>query len=80
MKDYEIIPFDEALMADAGALLAARHRRDRQTLPELPERFEDPSVAAGAVTASFGQAGASGVAAVRGSQMLGYMIGRPTID
>lgn len=80
MKDYEIIPFAEALAADAGALLAARHRRDRQTLPDLPERFEDAAAAAGAVSASFSQAGASGVAAVRGSQLLGYMIGRPTID
>lgn len=80
MRDYEIVPFHEALCADAGALLAARHRRDRQALPELPERFEEPTTAAAAVAASFSQPGASGVAAVRGSQLLGYMIGRPTID
>ena len=60
--------------------MAARHRRDRESLPDLPDRFEDPAEAAAAVSASFGQAGASGVAAVRGSQLLGYMIGRPVID
>ena len=80
MNRFEIVPFDEELVADASRLLAQRHRRDRATLPDLPAGFETPAAAAAAVSATLELAGTTGVAAVRDSQLLGYMMGRPTID
>ena len=44
-----IIPFNHDLLPQAGELLAERHHKDRLTFPELPERFEDPKIAARAV-------------------------------
>jgi len=78
--NIEIVPFQDKHSEEAGALLAERHRRDRLRLPELPARFENPAAAAVAVAATWQQAGAIGVAALRAGRLLGYMLGRPLID
>ena len=57
----------------AGALLAARHTRERQRFPLLPAAYEDPALAAELVegTLSFGD----GVAAVdEQGQLAGFLI------
>ncbi len=76
----DIIPFTEDMLAEAGTLLAQRHRRDRLSLPELPVRFEDPAVAVAAVQAGLGREHAAGLAAVGGDRLLGYLIGDLVID
>jgi len=78
--NIEIVPFQDKHSEEAGALLAERHRRDRLRLPELPARFENSAAAAAAVAATWQQAGAIGVAALRAGLLLGYMLGRPLID
>jgi len=78
--NIEIVPFQDKHSEEAGALLAERHRRDRLRLPELPARFETSAAAAAAVAATWQQAGAIGVAALRAGLLLGYMLGRPLID
>ena len=44
MSGPEIVPFAEKHVADAAALLAARHARHREAEPLLPE-LEDPVAA-----------------------------------
>ena len=53
---FDLRPFDAGMIAEAGRLLAQRHRRDRMAMPTLPARFEDPEVAAQAVDADLGTA------------------------
>jgi GNAT superfamily N-acetyltransferase len=77
---FHIIPFTEDLLPAAGTLLAQRCRRDRLVLPELPDRFEDPAVAATAVQAGLDREHASGVAALDGDNLLGYLLGDLVID
>jgi ribosomal protein S18 acetylase RimI-like enzyme len=78
--NIEIIPFHDDLIAQAGELLAARHRRDRSALPELPARFEDPQTASAAITALWHKPRATGSAAMKDGQLMGYMIGETVID
>lgn len=76
----QIVAFSAAHLPGAGALLAARHKRDRQALPALPERFEQAEAAQAAVAAALERPHASGVAAVNGDRLLGYLIGELTFD
>ncbi len=69
--------FESDDAAEAGALLAERHRRHRLAQPLLPARYEDPAVAAREVRAAFEADGASGVVAVRDGRIVGYLIGAP---
>lgn len=77
---FEIVPFDITLISEAGSLLAARHRRDRIVLPLLPERFEQVEAASQAVQATWQKPDATGVAALDGGKLLGYMIGERVIQ
>jgi hypothetical protein len=76
----ELAPFQDNFIADAGALLASRHRRDRLIFPELPPRFEDPLVAREAVEVVWRHPDSSGVAAIEDGRLLGYLIGDVSID
>ena len=67
-----VVALTEADADAAGALLAARHARERKQLPLLPRGFEDPARAADLVrrTLSF----CDGVAAVgEGGSMVGFL-------
>jgi GNAT superfamily N-acetyltransferase len=75
----EIVPFEPAWIPAAGALLAERHRRDRQAWPALPARFEDPAAAETAVAAAWRRPRVSGVAAVADGRLLGYLLGEIVI-
>ena len=68
MSRLEIVPFADKHVADAAALLAARHARHREAEPLLPE-LEDPLAA---VEAEWSQEGASGVFSRHG-----YLIAAP---
>ena len=61
-SEVEILAFDDGLIAEAGALLAAQHRRNRTLLPELPARFQDGSIGSQAVAALWRQTAARGMA------------------
>lgn len=77
MARLEIRPFSDEFLAPAGELLAARHRAHRATEPLLPDRYEDPAVAAAEVDALTQAEGASGAVALRGGRAVGYLIGAP---
>jgi ribosomal protein S18 acetylase RimI-like enzyme len=61
----------------AAALLAARQRAHRAAEPRLPARFDEPAACRPLVEESLAMAGASGVVALRGGRVAGYLIGRP---
>ena len=76
----DFVPFHDEFLTGAAELLAARHRRDRGALPELPARFEDPTIARQAVEATWRRPRTSGVAALSDGRLVGYLIGDVTID
>ncbi len=75
-----IVPFHPDLIPEAGALLAQRHQRDRVSMPELPDRYEDPAVAQAAVEAVWRRENAGGVAALDNGRLVGYLIGDMVFD
>ncbi|MBC8160378.1 MAG: GNAT family N-acetyltransferase, partial [Roseiflexaceae bacterium] len=75
-----IVPFSHDMVEQAGAMLAQRHAADRAALPLLPVRFEHTAASTAAVAAVLARPHASGVAAMIGGRMLGYLIGDMVFD
>lgn len=76
----DLVMFKEEYLPQAAELLAARHRNERRTLSELPVVFESKDAAFNAVKAAWKRENASGVAAIRDRQLVGYIIGRLVTD
>ena len=70
-----VVPFGEAHIEPAAALLAARHRQDRTWVPELPSQFEDPAASAAVLHELCAQDGKEGVAALHDGSLVGFMLG-----
>jgi GNAT superfamily N-acetyltransferase len=70
-----ILPLEHDHLPAAGALLAARHGRDRAVRPGLPARFEDPAMAAQAVRAALQRPHAAGYAALVNGKVVAYLAG-----
>jgi ribosomal protein S18 acetylase RimI-like enzyme len=68
------------MLPDAAVLLSLRHRRQRAARPELPVDFEGAIAARAAVEAVWRREGASGVAALSGARLQGYMVGEMVLD
>jgi GNAT superfamily N-acetyltransferase len=66
------------MIPEAGKLLAKRHKHNRKHLPLLPERFEEPQVAAQAVDTLWNKKYKNGYAALCDGQMVAYLIGETT--
>lgn len=77
MTRPEILPFTSEHLADAGRLLAARHRRHRAAQPDLSPAFEDAGTAQESVAAAFTTDDASGAVAVRDGAVVGFVVGAP---
>jgi GNAT superfamily N-acetyltransferase len=80
MTRLEIRPFSEEFVPHAGELLAERHRAHRRAEPLLPERYEAPAAAAEQVGALAQGDGASGVVGLRGSRVVGFLVGTRKSD
>ena len=74
-----VVPFDEAHVAPAAELLAARHRRDRAWTPDLSPQFEDPAATGPVLQQLCAQDGLDGVAALRDGSLVGFMLGAPEL-
>jgi ribosomal protein S18 acetylase RimI-like enzyme len=74
-----IVPFTADHLTQAGELLAARHRRERTVLPDLPAYHAEAAGARTAVAARW-QPHTSGAAAFDGERMLGFLFGDPVVD
>ena len=70
-------PFRADDISAAGALLAERHRTHRLSCQLLSPRYEDQPAAAAEVAAAFALPGASGAVAVRGGDIVGFLLGAP---
>lgn len=77
MTRPEIQPFTDEHLADAGRLLAARHRRHRAAQPDLSPAFEDAATAQERVRAALAADDASGAVALRGDTVVGFLLGAP---
>jgi ribosomal protein S18 acetylase RimI-like enzyme len=73
MPDLEIRPFSDGHLDDAARLLAARHERHRQAEPLLPEATDFRAE----IEREWREDGASGVAALSGDQLVGYLVASP---
>jgi GNAT superfamily N-acetyltransferase len=73
----DIRPFADEHLAEAAALLAARHRRHRAAEPLLPAAFEGAAAARAELEEAWGAEGASGAAAFRDGRLVGYLVGAP---
>jgi ribosomal protein S18 acetylase RimI-like enzyme len=71
----DVRPFTEEYLDDAARLLAERHRRHRTAEPLLPER---PDLAA--EVGALWEKGASGAIALRGGEVVGYVLGTRLAD
>lgn len=75
MHAPELRELTEADLAEAGALLAARHRAQRAVVPALDPSYEQPPVARTAIEELWRQDDATGTAAVREGRVVGYLVG-----
>src|SRR5215213_6214915 len=77
VERVEIRPFDTDALDGAARLLADRHRAQRAVTPELDARFEDPVETRREIEELLARDGADGAIAIRGDEVVGYMIGTP---
>jgi GNAT superfamily N-acetyltransferase len=73
MPDLQIRPFSEEHLEAAAPLLAARHERHRRAEPLLPEVTDFRTE----IEREWQLEGASGVAALSGDRLVGYLFGAP---
>lgn len=72
-----IIPFTTEHLPAAGALLAQRHRIQREHQPLLPARFESAQTAQALIESLWATKGARGYALVADEALHGFLISRP---
>jgi hypothetical protein len=75
MTRLDIRPFSDEFLPHAGELLAARHRAHRAAEPLLSARYENAEAAAAEVEALARSEGASGAVALRGTRVVGFLLG-----
>ena len=73
-------PFDERHLDGAASLLAGRHRAQRLVESGLDPAFEEPAACRAEIEALLPADGTSGVAAVAGENIVGYLLGTPLAD
>lgn len=68
------VQFEKAYITQMAELLALRHTAERQRFPFLPERFESPIEAEKLLVEEMEKPYVSGVVALRGEEVIGYML------
>lgn len=76
----DIISFADEHLGAAGELLARRHRASRQAEPLLPARFEQQETTQAAVEDVWRTPGTTGMAAMDGAQLRGFLLGTAQIN
>lgn len=79
-EKMKVVTFQHAHIEAAGMLLSARHAAEREKTPSLPKLFEEPLHARQVIDALLEKENVSGVAAFRGAELIGYMLGRLETD
>ena len=75
-----IVELTDDHVDDAAGLLAERHRAQRVVEPGLDPAYEDPAAARAEIVVVRERQGASGVAAVAGGRLEGFLVGAPLED
>jgi GNAT superfamily N-acetyltransferase len=75
MSRLEVRPIEPEHVAEAGALLAARHRDHRSMRPLLSPAYQEVDAAAAELGAAMQQEHASGAVALQGGKMIGFLVG-----
>ena len=70
-----LVPFAADHLEPAAALLAARHRRDRVGVPDLPPTYEDVDATSPILRELVASDGMRGVVALRDGLVTGYLLG-----
>ena len=73
----EVRAFTDDVIDDAAPLLASRHRQQRTAEPGLSPVYEDVAAARTEIATLAAKEGASGAVAIRGGQVVGYLVGAP---
>lgn len=73
----ETRPLAEEDLASSARLLARRHQGHRTAQPLLAPRFEDPATCEVELAAAWKADGASGAVALRGGEIVGFLLGAP---
>ncbi len=77
LRTPTIVPFADDHLDGAALLLAERHRAHRLVEPGLDARYEEPDAAREEIDALVRSDGASGVAALAGGEVVGFVVGVP---
>ena len=77
MARLEIRDLSDDMLNGAGRMLADRHRAQRRHEPALDGAFEDPTTAKGAIAGLLAADPMTALAAVRGNEVVGYLVGAP---
>ena len=72
-------PFTDDHLDAAARLLAARHCHDRRWAPDLSPAYEEPAATLPVLQDLLTTAGMTGVVALRGGHLLGYLLGAPAL-
>ncbi|MDQ3875868.1 MAG: GNAT family N-acetyltransferase [Actinomycetota bacterium] len=75
MGRLRVTPFSDEHLDAAGELLAARHRRHRETEPLLPARYDDPAEAQAEVEALWRADDTPGAVVVREGRVVAFLLG-----
>jgi ribosomal protein S18 acetylase RimI-like enzyme len=70
-NEIQITPFQEEFLEEATALFIAKYRKQRQAIPLLPERMEDPQIVI-SLLKELSQS-TPGIAALQNGRLVGYM-------
>ena len=73
----EVRAFTDEAIDDAARLLAERHRRQRTVEPAFSQAFEDVAATRAEIETLVAKDGASGAVALRGGEVVGYLVGTP---
>ena len=73
MRGHEVLPFESSMLPGAAALLARRHGEELQAEPALDTSFEEHEFAERYLRRSMDN-GAFGLAALDGSEVVGYLL------
>ena len=79
-QHVSVVPFEEPHLDGASVLLAERHSAQRRVEPGLDAAYEEPAACRSEIEALLGADGTSGVSAIAGDGVVGYLLGTPLAD
>ncbi|WP_410770218.1 GNAT family N-acetyltransferase [Fontibacillus sp. BL9] len=79
-EEMKVVTFQHSHLEAAAMLLSAHHVEERTKTPSLQKLFEEPVHAGRVIDTWLEKENVSGIAAFRGAELIGYMMGRLETD